>query len=414
MESKGDYLALSLRSAQNALPEDPVIFCTHCGQPYQDDATFCSGCGKQIWARNTPVSPAPSAPTAVKKPASNAKLIATLFLICIAVIALKPVAIVFSTALILSFMYVIPALRVQPKMRMAVIGILILATATSQVAEVILAHKEDQRTAISPAASLPKPVAVAASQPKPASNRSNVPPPKFRIYRFKIDEPTSVVVPVSTTDEQLKSLLWLFREKARSHQFKDIGLTQPTAKQWGNKGYLSGMLSVYRGEKCANEVYLNTIGPCGYGEHDDALYQWGIDADPNKDAGTIRVKGVEVTIFDYKDGWQVAPEIQTEMAQQLKAEQEAREVFARNLQGRLTVMGFDINVWVTGEGIDQGHDLALDSEMFKDTATRVEFINKILPQWKKDLCTVGFRGVHLRQGSMFELGKDYSLGCENL
>ena len=114
-------------------------------------------------------------------------------------------------------------------------------------------------------------------------------------------------------------------------------------------------------------------------------------------------------------GWvQGSPEIQAEIAQQLKTEQEAREVFARNLQGRLTAMGFDINVWITGEGIERGRDLALDSEMFKDTATRVQFLNKILPQWKKDLCKAGFRGVHLRQGSMLELGKDYSLGCEDL
>ena len=70
-------------------------------------------------------------------------------------------------------------------------------------------------------------------------------------------------------------------------------------------------------------------------------------------------------------------------------------------------MGYDINVWVHGEGANSGHELNLDSEMFKDTATRVQFINSVLPEWKKDLCKVGFRTVRLRQGGTFELGQDY-------
>jgi hypothetical protein len=95
----------------------------------------------------------------------------------------------------------------------------------------------------------------------------------------------------------------------------------------------------------------------------------------------------------------------------LGGSQQTREAFAQDLQQRLTSMGYDINVWVHGEGANSGHELNLDSEMFKDTATRVQFINSVLPEWKKDLCKVGFRTVKLRQGGTFELGQDYSLGC---
>lgn len=95
----------------------------------------------------------------------------------------------------------------------------------------------------------------------------------------------------------------------------------------------------------------------------------------------------------------------------LSGSQQTREAFAQDLQQRLTSMGYDINVWVHGEGADSGHELNLDSEMFKDTATRVQFINSVLPEWKKDLCKVGFRTVKLRQGGTFELGQNYSLGC---
>lgn len=97
----------------------------------------------------------------------------------------------------------------------------------------------------------------------------------------------------------------------------------------------------------------------------------------------------------------------------LGGSQQTREAFAQNLQQRLTSMGYDINVWVHGEASDTGRELNFDSEMFKDTATRVQFINGVLPEWKKNLCKVGFREVKLRQGGTFELGQDYSLRCQN-
>ena len=97
----------------------------------------------------------------------------------------------------------------------------------------------------------------------------------------------------------------------------------------------------------------------------------------------------------------------------LGGSKQTREAFAQDLQQRLTSMGYDITVWVHGEGANSGHELNLDSEMFKDTATRVQFINGVLPTWKSDLCEVGFRQVKLRQGGTFELGQDYSLGCAN-
>jgi hypothetical protein len=139
----------------------------------------------------------------------------------------------------------------------------------------------------------------------------DIPPPKFRIFRARRDEIISYIVAPETTDEQLKRLLWLFREKVRGGRFKEIGIAQPTAKQWDVYGYKSGMLVVYRGDRCASEPYVSLkeaeaghLGPCGYGDHDDAGYQWGINADPDKDSGDIKDKnGKTVIVFDYKDNW---------------------------------------------------------------------------------------------------------------
>lgn len=134
---------------------------------------------------------------------------------------------------------------------------------------------------------------------KSGSDGEMVPPPHFRIYRASADRPTSIVVSTSTTDDQLRSLLWGFRRKVRSNRFSDLGLTR---QQLGVLS--SGMLVIFRGTKCANEDYTNSM-PCGYGEHDDAYYQWGIDGDPNKDGAGIRLAdGNQIVVFHYTDNWQ--------------------------------------------------------------------------------------------------------------
>lgn len=141
-------------------------------------------------------------------------------------------------------------------------------------------------------------------------------PPKFMVYRSKLDQGTSVVVSPSTSDEQLKSLLWFFREKVRSHRFKDVGISQPTSKQWGQKGYLSGMIVVYKGSKCASELFSDSgLGPCGYGDHSAAEYQWGLLVDgvfnTDADSGEMTTSdGTTLTVFDYHDHWQPPADLQ--------------------------------------------------------------------------------------------------------
>src|SRR5579862_9807787 len=79
----------------------------------------------------------------------------------------------------------------------------------------------------------------ATNAPAPVA-RPTTAPPIFRLYRFKFDEKIggsiiSYVVPTTTTDDQLKSLVWLFREKVRSQKFRDISITQPTSRNFGKK-----------------------------------------------------------------------------------------------------------------------------------------------------------------------------------
>jgi uncharacterized membrane protein YvbJ len=71
--------------------------------------------------------------------------------------------------------------------------------------------------------------------------------------------------------------------------------------------------------------------------------------------------------------------------------------------------GFDITVWARDEN---SQELALDSDIFKNTATRVEFLSSVLPKWRRDVCAAGFRQVRLIQGGIFSTGDAYPIGCK--
>lgn len=228
------------------------MYCQHCGSLLDQDTRFCQSCGKPQPPNSSPAVPPTNAPQVSRQDA-------------------------------------LPRKGSQSKIVWLIVGVIILAV----IAAIIVRSPSDSSTPPTQRVSAPD------ASPQPQIVRPSTPPPKFRIYKFRIGEPISVVVSPRTTNEQLKSLLWLFREKIRSHQLEEIGLTQAAADDEN-----SGILAVYRGEKCANENYISTAGPCGNGDHDDAYYQWGIEADPRKDEGGIRVKGDEIIVFDYKDGWQ--------------------------------------------------------------------------------------------------------------
>jgi len=250
------------------------------------------------------------------------------------------------------------------------------------------------------------------------SNRPTVSPPRFRFYRSKLEQGTSVVVSPSTSDEQLESLLWLFREKVRSHRFADIGITHPTSKRFGTEGYSAGLISVYRNQKCAGENFFDAgLGPCGYGDHSAAFYQWGLLVngvfDPDADsAGITSSDGGKTEVFSYKDHWKLPAELQAKTDSERNSEETSNKVnranFAEELERQLKAAGFDITVWVRETESDE---LVLNSDIFKDTATRVEFLSTVLPKWKHSLCKSGFRQIRLIRGGLFSTGDVYSVGC---
>lgn len=248
------------------------MFCPMCGQLVAQGSRFCSRCGARLSTSFAPSLGAPAASATAS--AFNTR---------------RAVVIVGLVAAVAVITFVVQSREADSSNS---------TPARSLTPHKPAAHDSEDSKPVTTEKAAP----VQTSLPKPS-----VPPPKFRIYRSDPLAGTSIVVPSNTTDEQLKSLLWLFREKVRSRHFTEIGITQPTSENWGKKNYLEGMLSVYRGEKCANEAFIASVGPCGYGEHDDAFYQWGFRGDdgafdPNHDAASIRLAdGREVKVFDYKD-----------------------------------------------------------------------------------------------------------------
>lgn len=244
-----------------------------------------------------------------------------------------------------------------------------------------------------------------------------IPPPTYRLFKSGTGQQTTYVVPVNTSDEQLKSLLWFFRTKVRTGDFRAIGITQPTTKQWGQYGYTDGMLVVYRGTKCANEAYISTLGPCGYGEHDDAYYQWGLDNDPYKDAGAIATEnGDFAQVFDYRDNWHAASEGLRDAGQGVKEawkskheEWEPKQQFAVAMTNKLNEQGIDIDVSANEMNPEE---LDFRSKLFKDRTFQESFVTKVLPNIHPNLCSAGFRSVRVLQGTDSDNGRTYPLQCQ--
>ena len=400
------------------------MFCNACGQPLDPAARLCSRCGAA-----TPISytPTPAIPQNTIAPRTSdeeglrrARIIVALACIMVGAVALATLQMSAASIAILALIvfgvgWSAKSVNLRYKIGFVVVSLIIVFTvdAVETRRQAALAAKPGPISG-APRVENSSPV-ITASQ-----SRSNIPPPKFRIFRAKLDEGISVVVSPATTDEQLKSLLWFFREKVRSHQFKEIGITRPTSKQWGKLGYLSGMISIYRGEKCANEGFSDVegTGPCGSGDHAAAYYHWGLlvngTFDSDADEASVFSANNSTKLFDYEDHWQLPSDLQSKLDAEkqteeddAKLQQQGEEIFAKELEDRLKGRGFDITVSVGAER----DELVLDSDMFKDTPTRVQFLNSVLPDWRHDLCHAGFNQVRLRTGGLFSIGDAYLIGC---
>lgn len=345
-----------------------TALCANCGQPISADAMFCAHCGKRLYYVDRDPSHAP-ANTQVVSPAGTSE-------------------------------------GSKPHRSRISLKLLLLVVCIAAVFRVLVLIRSQQIT------NSPEGIQRLRSVPEPPGMP---PPPKFHLFRFKTDQPVTYVVPIDTSDQQLKSLLWLFRKSVRSGDFKKIGITRPMVRQYGQLSYTSGMLVVYRGRKCASEIYVDNVGPCGPGPHESASYQWGLLGDDNRsdffnDAGNIG--GQEV--FSYKDGWHLPSEMPQVVDQKVKQEweqgHESREQFAAQLVNELNAKGVDVDA---APDLDiSGWTLVItarseDPERFTGT----DFRGSLEPL-ENSLCAAGFRKIRISQKKDSRAGQSYPLQCQ--
>jgi hypothetical protein len=276
----------------------------------------------------------------------------------------------------------------------------------------------DNSTSTTPQSSAPD----ATSQPEGDEHKQQehviLKPPTYRVYKSTPEAATAYIVPVSTTGEELKNLLWFFRKKVRTGRFGDMGITKPTTIKWGNHNYSEGMLLVYRGAKCANEAFVSDadlekgrLGACGYGEHYDAYYQWGIANDPANDSGAIG----STEIFNSQDAWHPSSEVSLDIDNKVKETWEARQQeweprqrFAVQLSNEFLRKGIAVDVSANSE---EPKELDFRSKLFRDTTFRKTFTDASVPKMLPDLCKAGFQNIRVLTEGESDAGRRYPLHC---
>jgi hypothetical protein len=230
--------------------------------------------------------------------------------------------------------------------------------------------------------------------------------PSFKVFLQKIDLPTILVVPEATTDDQLKSLLWFLRIQVRDGNFKALGL-HPTATVFDKPSYTSGVLNIYRGDRCAREMYITTgPDPCGPSIHKSASYHWGDGGDPRSDGGDIDpAGGPDTLLFTADDGFQTDTEAAQDPTGALHKATVARIQYTTAQNAKQTKQRTDIRF-----SIDQPDDqLNIVSYQLATEAGQKTFLSQLLILEQDHLCPLGFKSIHL--GTRTSPGKSYPLAC---
>jgi hypothetical protein len=258
-----------------------------------------------------------------------------------------------------------------------------------------------------PAAATPAPKPVLMDAPaRAAAAQSAAQHPDFKVFLQKIDMPTILVVPETTTDDQLKNLLWFLRIKVREGKFKELGL-HPTITFFDTPSYASGVINIYRGDRCAKEMYTTEgADPCGASIHKSASYHWGDGGDPRADGGDIDpAGGPDNLLFTADDGFQTDEEAAQDPTGALHKTAIARIHYTVTENAKQTKQRTDIRFY-----IDQPDDqLNVVSYQLATETGQQTFLKQLLILDQDRLCPLGFKSIKL--GVRGSPGKPYPLTC---
>lgn len=135
-----------------------------------------------------------------------------------------------------------------------------------------------------------------SSQPKPAESpaqhaatpavqyppRPSIAPPATKVVHQDAAGIT-LVVPESTTSDQLSALVWQLHDKAQAHTLDSLQIDQKLVDARDPIAWFH----IYRGAKCASEKYTKGPLPCGASYHAAAEYTLGSFSNKLRDDGAV-------------------------------------------------------------------------------------------------------------------------------
>jgi len=263
--------------------------------------------------------------------------------------------------------------------------------------------------------SKPAPPAAAAPAPKPvlmdAATRATTAAaaqqhPTFKVFLQQPELPTILVVAETTTDAQLKDLLWYLRTEVQSGHFKELGI-HPTTTVFDIPSYSSGTLNIYRGTNCAREMYITSgLDPCGPSIHKAAAYHWGNAGDPRSDsADIVSSTGDDAILFTSADGWQTNEEAQADPNGTLRKAAHERINYTTTQNAEQIKQVTDIRFY-----IDQPNDeLGIISYQLATPEAQKSFLTQYLTLEQDHLCPLGFKSIKL--GIRGKPGTSYPIDC---
>lgn len=230
--------------------------------------------------------------------------------------------------------------------------------------------------------------------------------PTSKVFLQSTERPTILVVPENTTDDQLTDLLWYLRTEVQSGHFKQLGL-KPTTTVFGVPGYSRGVLNIYRGEKCAREMYTTSgPDPCGSSIHKSATYHWGDAGDSHADgADIVTQNGTDKTVFTSEDGWQTEEEARVDPNGQLRRAARARVQYSIRQNADQTKQGSQYRFAVT----QPDTTLRVVSYLLANDAGQKSFFDQFWTLEDDHLCALGFKALEL--GPEGKPGKTYPIQC---
>lgn len=233
--------------------------------------------------------------------------------------------------------------------------------------------------------------------------------PTFRVVH-QAGTIVTLVVPERTTDDQVKDLLWLLRDRTMSSSLDSLRISQTLIDRRNPMVWFQ----IYRGSKCATENY-SKVKPCGRDQHEAGWFAYGSYASPYSSGGEVYHGANETeseTVWDATTPYSPKPYIHAP----------SLTLSGRNKQAAIgtpaelgTASDFNAQVWNGGKkaifSVPSPSELLVQADWL-DRYDERKLMADTMTLRSKELCAARFRKVHMT-GFSDDVGSHIDLPCSN-